>query len=89
MYDTFRERMKNYDKSHLVTIKTPTQITAHLFEIVFRYVESHVGIVRRFLISKKGYVFKSHLNSVEITLSTILRQLIFDHEDSVCGPQTL
>jgi hypothetical protein len=54
MYDTCRERMKNYDKSHLVMIKTPTQITACLCEIVFWYVEIYVGIVRRSLISKKG-----------------------------------
>ncbi len=54
IYDTFCERMKNYDKSHLVTIKTPTQLTARLFKIVLRYVENHVEIVRQFLILKKG-----------------------------------
>ncbi len=67
MYATFRKNMKNYNrgptnlnKSHLVMIKTPTNHSSSRRDIVFRYVENHVGIVRRFLISKKGWVFKSH-----------------------------
>ena len=38
------------NKSHLVTIKTPTNHSSSRQYIVFRYVENHVGI---------GYVFRS------------------------------
>ena len=62
MYDTFRERMIFFVKSHLVTIKTPTQITARLFEIVFLYVEIHVGIVRDSLFQKRAE-FSNHIKT--------------------------
>ncbi len=61
MYATFHESMKNYDrgptnlnKSHLVMIKTPTKHSLSRQDIVFRYVDNHIGIVGQFLISKKG-----------------------------------
>ena len=67
MYATLCESMKNYDrgptnlnKSHLVTIKTPTNHSLSHRDIVFRYVENHVGIVRQFLISKSAEFLKSH-----------------------------
>jgi hypothetical protein len=40
------------------------------------------------LAEKCAIVFHTS-NSVEITTSTLLRQLIFHHEDSVRDPQTL
>ncbi len=61
MYATFRKSMKTYDrgptilnKSHLIMIKTPTNHSSSCRDIVFGYVENHVGIVRQFLILKKG-----------------------------------
>ena len=46
-------------KSHLVMIKTPTNHSWLCRDIVFQYVEYHIGIVRWFLISKKDWIFKS------------------------------
>ena len=40
------------------------------------------------LAEKCAIVFHTS-NSIEITTSTLLRQLIFHHEDSVRDPQTL
>jgi len=52
-YATFRKSMKNYhggNKSHFVTLKTPTNHSSSRQDIVFWYVENYVGI---------GYVFRS------------------------------
>jgi hypothetical protein len=48
------------NKSHDVAIETPTNHSSSRRDIVFHSEENNVGIVRRFVISKKGSVFKSH-----------------------------
>jgi hypothetical protein len=46
------------NKSHDVTIETPTNHISSRRDIVFRSVENHVGIGCRFIISKKGSSFQ-------------------------------
>jgi hypothetical protein len=64
MYATFRESMKNYDRCYdRGPTKTPT-ITAHLVEIVFRYVENYVGIGLFALNPQKGLSLHSVLRTI-------------------------
>jgi len=46
------------NKSHDVTIETPTNHSSSRWDIVFHSVENNVGIVRQFVISKKGSSFQ-------------------------------
>jgi hypothetical protein len=67
------------NKSHDVTIETPTNHSSSRRDIVFHSLEKNVGIVRRFVIS----------NSVEITISRPSLRWIFRLQDSVHDPPTL
>jgi hypothetical protein len=64
-------------KTHDVTIETPANHILSHQDIIFRSVENDVGIVRRFVISKKGSSFQITLNSIEITISTTAHGWIF------------
>ena len=48
------------NKSHDVTIETPTNHSSSHQDMVFRSVENNVGIIMQLVISKKARVFKSH-----------------------------
>ena len=64
MYDKFRKSMIFLywpNKSHDVTIGTPTNHSSSCWDIIFHSVENNVGIVRRFVISKKGSSFQMTL----------------------------
>ena len=61
MYDKFRKSMIFLywpNKSHDVTIGTPTNHSSSCWDIIFHSVENNIGIVRRFVISKKGSSFQ-------------------------------
>ena len=45
-------------KTHDVTIETPTNHISSCQDVVFRSVENDVGIIRRFVFSKKGLSFR-------------------------------
>ena len=92
MYDKFRKSMIFLywpNKSHDVTIGTPTNHSSSCWDIIFHSVENNVGIVRRFVISKKGSSFQINSKLRRNHDLNAFAQMDISFTDSVHHPPTL